>query len=245
VPVSKTPKISYMMEPMTATILPFKPRSHFEKTIIVDCDEALLAWTPGFLRHVIQRGFGITPGHKGIWHEQFFNNPTKEPFSLDQKNSEVDVFNNTAAFAELAPYRDAVDGIAALRAQGYHIHVVSACGTSTATKKFRIANLRAVFGQDTFSSFEFVGLGESKEGKLRKWQDSGFFFVDDQYKNMAPAIVTGLTPVLMHDEWNSGLQWDGLRISTFADLLAIIEKDCGAKARREMGYRDHAKLHVS
>lgn len=230
---------------MTATILPFRQGNFHEKTIIVDCDEVLLAWTPGFLRHVIQSGFGIQPDHKGIWHEQFYHNPTKNVFTLEDKNNAVEVFNNSQEFSQLQPYRDAVEGVKALVNIGYRIHVVSACGTSPTTMKFRIENLMTVFGSTTFRSFDFVGLGMPKQVKLRKWEDSGFFFVDDQLKNMACAIVTGLTPVLMHDEWNSGADWDGLRISTFADLQRIIEKDCGAKARREMGYRNHAKLHVS
>lgn len=162
--------------------------------IILDCDEVLLGWVPGFRRFLRER-HGIAPmGRKpaGLALRPWLG--IQDQLVLRRIMLE---FNNSPAhgFGGLAPMPGALEAVRELAAAGRELHVVSSCTDMPQAAAARRENLRSVFGTGTFRSIECLPLWADKTEAYSAHRPG--LVVDDLPHNLAVAEAAGHTPALL------------------------------------------------
>ncbi len=138
------------------------PRSDL---ILLDCDDVLLDFLPGFLGHARARGLDPDPAGPG----QFNMAPWLGLSSADMI-ALIREFNEGegTGFDTLDPIPGAVEGVRALRDAGYRLRVVSSFSDCPGAHSRRALNLERAFGADAFEGLDATPLGASKSEILAR-----------------------------------------------------------------------------
>lgn len=171
------------------------PRSDL---ILLDCDDVLLDFLPGFLGHARARGLDPDPAGPG----QFNMAPWLGLSSADMI-ALIREFNEGegTGFDTLDPIPGAVEGVRALRDAGYRLRVVSSFSDCPGAHSRRALNLERAFGSDAFEGLDAAPLGGSKAEILARHAPSPY--VDDLLRNAHEAHEVGHSAILLRAHHNA------------------------------------------
>ncbi len=176
--------------------------------IIFDCDDVLLNWIGGF-----RESLPIKPA---------------TPFPLDwdmdlwvgvPARPLVERFNASPAFGELEPCPGAVEAVAALKAAGHKLIVLTSCSRAVEVIGRRRVNLERVFGP-VFSKVICLELGASKKWHLGRL-DLGVW-VEDNVNHAEAGLSVGHETYLFNRPHNIHLSVSEAitRIDSFDPILS-------------------------
>ena len=177
-----------------------------EKVILTDCDGVCLDWETAFF---------IWMAHNGM-------NPVGEDWKLKYKVSQrfgvtqaegqrlTNQFNSSAAIGFLPPLRDAQHYMKLLAEKhGYKFVAVTSLHSDKYAQQLRTANLKKLFGEDTFSEYYYLDCGADKDEILEELSHKyyGAPWVEDKYVNVEAGMKVGFQGFLI--EHGHNLNYEG------------------------------------
>lgn len=187
---------------------------------IFDCDDVLLDWQGGFLKHLRTCGFNPDPAGRETWDMSQWLGTTPQyvrKLILD--------FNESPAFSKLELLPNARSTVWRLRDAGHTCGVLTACGDHFSVRTARFENLkefnrpRAGGMNFAFSRLDCLPLGASKFDTLYAYtrnRADDFVFVEDNFAHAHAGVINGVKSYCIrkrhnrHDEAVHGLsavQW--------------------------------------
>lgn len=174
------------------------------KTILIDCDGVVLNWEYAFHVWLEEHGHEPVVVDQGL----FYRISDQYGLSEDKVVRMVRHFNESASIGFLPPLRDAIQYITRLHNEhGYVFHAITSVIDDPNVVKLRTMNLHKLFGESTFSAIECLPLGSTKKQALRKFANSGLYWIEDHIKNAEDGLDLGLKPLLMEHGYT--LNYDG------------------------------------
>ncbi len=170
-----------------------------DKIILTDCDGAILDWEYSF--HVWMKERGFVPKENGkmsyYLHDHFENLDKHEAKRL------IKVFNESAAIGFLPALRDAAHYIKRLHEEhGFKFHCITSLSNDKSAQKLRVMNIQKIFGELTFEKFVFLDTGADKDDALKKYENSGLYWIEDKPANADLGHRLGLKSILVEHEHN-------------------------------------------
>lgn len=171
-----------------------------EKIILVDCDGVLLDWKFAFQ----------------TWMETHHNLTCNDSdqyeiagsydMSVEDFESYVIEFNNSAAIGFLPPLRDAVYYLKRLHERhGFQFHCITALSNHRHPQMLREKNLEYLFGKNIFTKFIYQDTGRSKLKDLAEYSDTKCFWIEDKIENAMDGLKVGLDPIIIAHDYNNDL----------------------------------------
>lgn len=201
--------------------------------VLLDCDDVLLDFLPGFRRFLERSGHHLPAEGPGAFNlAPWIGVTDAEAWHLIRR------FNDSAdsGFADLDPIPGAVSGVRGLRAAGVAIRVISSFSDCPRSLARRVDNLEKVFGADAFEGIDAIPLGSSKAVALRRHPPSPF--VDDLFENVRAGRDALHRPVLFGAHHNARLMRAMRATGEFpvaqdwSELRAHLERDLALDRRR-------------
>jgi hypothetical protein len=168
------------------------------KFILSDADGVLLDWRHGFLKWLPEEISSTACPEE--MKNYYFNNAFD--WSREHIDNLAEEFNMSPAIERLQPYRDSVKFVRMLGEAGFTFHVCSAMGGNELSRKLRIRNLKAVFG-DYFGIVDTLPEGSSKAAWLDQFTGSDYFWIEDHVGHAQDGYDLGLKSILVGDVTNS------------------------------------------
>ncbi len=198
------------------------------KNILFDCDDILLNWLEGFMRHLeIEHGITGLKEEDHTWHMGDWT-------GLGDKLTfqEIVRFNEESEhFAELKPIPGAVEAIQEFHRMGLRMSVITSCSEKAECIDRRQRNLMNVFG-DVFDDIHCVPIETTKESYLKKYEPS--FWFEDNVKNAIMGHSIGHKAVIRKLPHNlpklndtpPGISW----VDSWTQFRAIVREHATAAA---------------
>lgn len=189
-----------------------------EKILLTDCDGVMLDWVTRFNYWMIEKhGFEIVKPNAWKADHRFGIKP-------DLARELVYKFNHSSWIGFLDPLYDAQEGIAQLVSKGWKLVVITSLSTDPYSWKARMQNLENLFGKDAVKDLICLETGADKEDILRKWKDSGLWWIEDKPANAVEGLKAGLKPLLMHGPYTEGFEREGIkRVFSWKEVVNCIE----------------------
>jgi hypothetical protein len=143
---------------------------------------------------------GYTQIENGNWEYDIAKrfNITKE-----EAKAKVKVFNESAAIAFLPALRDAMYYVKRLHEEhGYEFHCITSLSLDPSAKKLRQMNLEKLFGPTAFTKLVCLDTGADKTEALRKYEDTGYYWIEDKMENAVVGLEMGLKSILIEHGFN-------------------------------------------
>lgn len=166
--------------------------------ILTDCDGVLLNWEYAFEVFMRDKGYKPNPEYKCVYQ-------LSDTYGLSKAESRklVREFNQSAAIGFLPPLRDAMHYVQKLhREHGFVFFVISSMSTDPYAGELRKQNLKKLFGETTFSGFDFLDCGADKDIALEAWERSELYWIEDKIENAELGHSMGLKSILMEHGHN-------------------------------------------
>ncbi len=202
------------------------------KIILTDVDGVLLDWVPGFEKwcaenkHPIKLPADTTV--RKVWRRYGLNEQVGEQLVMD--------FNVSEAMKSLPPYRDSVDYVRKLAAEGWKFVTITSQSSVAQAQQYRIENLNTVFGPDIFIKHHILETSAPKDDVLAEYKDSGLYWIEDKWDNAVLGADMGLIPLVMRDETNA--KYTDSRIKHFDNWIQIYKHISGNKTIPEYTFMD-------
>jgi hypothetical protein len=177
-----------------------------DKLILTDIDGVVLDWEYAFDVWMGQHGHDKKPGGE-------LKYDIGKRYGIDQEQGRklIKIFNESAAIGFLPPLRDAMYYIKRLHEEhGYVFHAITSLSRDKNAQELRKMNLRKLFGKTVFEKFVFLDTGAEKDKVLKKYQDTGLWWVEDKIDNARAGLEVGLKPLLM--EHGHSLDFEHVKI---------------------------------
>lgn len=167
-----------------------------DKLILVDCDGVLVDWHYKFDRWMTEQGIPeVNPDALFAYGRYGMEKPELEKY--------IAMFNDSNYIEVLPPHKDAIHYIKKLHEEhGYVFTCLTSLGNKDHQKRLRIKNLLNLFGNTTFEEFIFFEMGACKKEGLKKYKDSGCYWVEDHTENVDIGLEYGLDSILMRHDYN-------------------------------------------
>jgi len=188
-----------------------------DKIILTDVDGVLLDWEEKFKTWIMRQGYKFNPtydSHYGI------NERYGIPHGLGLQL--VEKFNSSSDFESLPPWRDSVDYVKKLATEGWQFVAITTAGEHPWTHGLRWSNLINVFGEGVFKSLHVLPIHGDKSVELKKYKDSGLFWIEDKLSNAELGIKLGLQPLLMDAPYNKDYNGAIRRVKNWKEIYSII-----------------------
>ena len=168
------------------------------KIILTDADGVLLNWEYAFCTWMEQHGYTqIDNGNHYYDLSERFN------ITRAEAKERVRIFNESAAIGFLPALRDAMYYVKRLHEEhGYEFHCITSLSLDESAYKLRKMNLEKLFGPTAFTKLICLDTGADKEAALAKYQDTGFYWIEDKYENAVAGLKAGLRPILIEHGFN-------------------------------------------
>jgi len=168
------------------------------KIILTDADGVLLNWEYAFCTWMEQHGYTqIDNGNHYYDLSERFN------ITRVEAKERVRIFNESAAIGFLPALRDAMFYVKRLHEEhGYVFHCITSLSLDESAYKLRKMNLEKLFGPTAFTKLICLDTGADKEAALAKYQDTGFYWIEDKYENAVAGLKAGLRPILVEHGFN-------------------------------------------
>lgn len=192
------------------------------RRILLDADGVLLNWFGGFADYA-SRTLGVA-----------LDVSTLRSYSVSSWLGEngprarelIETFNASAThgFDRLQALPGAVETIAALKAAGYELHVITSCTDDPEVALLREQNLRDLFG-DAFETITCLPMNADKEAVLSGHPPS--IWIDDHWPNLDAGRAAGHHSVLFHAPYNEARACEGPsdypRLLDWASLQRLLD----------------------
>jgi hypothetical protein len=190
-----------------------------DKIILTDCDGAILDWEHSF--HVWMKERGFVPKENGkmsyYLHDHFENLDKHEAKRL------IRAFNESAAIGFLPALRDAPHYIKRLHEEhGFKFHCITSLSNDKSAQKLRVMNIQKIFGELTFEKFVFLDTGEDKDDALKKYENSGLYWIEDKPANADLGHRLGLKSILVEHEHNVNHDCPYTKVKNWKQIYNII-----------------------
>lgn len=162
-----------------------------KRHILTDADGVLVWWTKGFNEFMNSKGFIPLPDTD---HEYKMSVRYDIPSELAIQM--VKEFNTGPLIAKLDPFADAPHWVSLLGEEGFRFTVITSLSKDPHAAQHRADNLHDLFG-DVFDDIICLDTGASKSEVLKKWEGSGYFWIEDHYYNALAGQKLGLKSVLI------------------------------------------------
>jgi FMN phosphatase YigB (HAD superfamily) len=167
-----------------------------DKVILVDCDGVLLDWLYAFETWMFHQGFRLKD-------ESTYSVDERYGISKNQKNTLIRFFNESASIGFIPPLRDSIYYIKQLHQKhGYVFHCITSLSHNQNAQELRKMNIEKLFGKGIFEKFVFLDTGADKDEELRKYADTGCWWIEDKPENAQVGKDFGLNSVLIAHEHN-------------------------------------------
>lgn len=168
------------------------------KIILTDADGVLLNWEYAFCIWMEQHGYTqIDNGNHYYDLSERFN------ITRAEAKERVRIFNESAAIGFLPALRDAMYYVKRLHEEhGYEFHCITSLSLDPSAYQLRKMNLEKLFGPTAFTKLICLDTGADKEAALAKYQDTGFYWIEDKYENAVAGLKAGLRPILIEHGFN-------------------------------------------
>jgi hypothetical protein len=192
-------------------------RASDERIILTDVDGVMLSWFHTFDIWMSRHGY-----HKvqdDAYEIELIYGLTK------QKADDLsDRFNESASIGSLPPLRDALKYVRKLHEEyGYVFHCITAIPNDPNVKRLRQSNLEKVFGASAIERLECVQKSIHKEPILAEYQDTGFLWLEDKWKNAKMGQELGLQSVIFDHPYNRHFRDDDIiRVKNWQELYERI-----------------------
>ena len=191
------------------------------KIILTDVDGVLLDWCPGFEQWCAENNHPIKlpadTNQRKVYKRYGFTEAVGEQLVLD--------FNVSEAMKSLPPYRDSVDYVRKLAAEGWKFVTITSQTSDAQGQMYRMENLNTVFGPDIFIKHHILETSTPKHDVLAEYKDSGLYWIEDKWDNAVVGADMGLIPLVMRDETNA--MYTDNRIKHFDNWIQIYKHISG------------------
>ena len=194
------------------------------KIILTDVDGVLLDWVPGFEQWCAENKHPIKlPGdtnQRKVYKKYGLTEAVGEQLVLD--------FNVSEAMKSLPPYRDSVDYVRKLAAEGWKFVTITSQTSDAQGQMYRMENLNTVFGPNIFIKHHILETSAPKDDVLAEYKDSGLYWIEDKWDNAVLGADMGLIPLVMRDETNA--KYFDYRIKHFDNWIQIYKHISGNRS---------------
>lgn len=168
-----------------------------EKIILTDADGCLFNWNCTFNQFMIDKGYHIVPGE-----EENYSVAKRFGLNSDVKMNFVKEFNHSDRIRNLPPHADAKEFVAKLNSEGYKFIVVTSLSQKPSAHEYREHNLKEQFG-DAIIGLHCLRIGVHKAEKLKQWQGSNMFWIEDHVSNAVAGAKLGLRSIVIDHVYNT------------------------------------------
>ena len=194
------------------------------KIILTDVDGVLLDWCPAFEQWCLDNNYPIKlpadTSLRKVWRRYGFDEAVGEKLVMD--------FNVSEVMKSLPPYRDSVDYVRKLAAEGWKFVTITSQSSVAQAQMYRIENLNTVFGPNIFIKHHILETSAPKHEVLAEYKDSGLYWIEDKWDNAVVGANMGLIPLVMRDETNA--KFTDSRIKHFDNWIQIYKHISGNNA---------------
>lgn len=189
----------------------------YDNVIVTDADGCTMFWEHGFHMWMVSKGYRET-------QNGFYNIEDKYGISVEEADTLLDAFNESAAMRRLPPFKDAIKYIRKLHEDhGYVFHCISAIPDTRDMYEARMENIENLFGKTAFERLTLCGHSANKRELLKEYEGTGCFWVEDLMKNCLMGLEVGMRPLLMDHHYNrNDHHLDVVRVHNWAQIYAEI-----------------------
>ena len=162
------------------------------KTILIDCDGVILDWEGAFHEYMSSMGYERS-GTEGYVEEQY----NKKRSEVIQYIHEV---NHSDKIKNLNPIKDSIHYMKLLKRIGYNFICITSISRNESVKKNRMENFDRLLGKDFFDEVIFLNTAEKKDDVLKKYKDSNYWWIENNWKNAQTGARLGLRSILITQE---------------------------------------------
>jgi len=181
-------------------------------TILIDCDGVILDWENGF--HSYMESLGHTKNNNDGWLES--------QYDLDQSvvRKHIREFNQSNCIEDLVSIEDAVYYMQELKKLNYKFVCITSLSLDNSIQERRLKNFEKLFGQDFFEDIIFLDTYSPKDDILKKYANTGYWWIEDNISNAVVGKSLGLRSILFNKS-AEGL----LSVSNWKELYWTIVED--------------------
>jgi 5'(3')-deoxyribonucleotidase len=168
----------------------------YDNVIVTDIDGVMMNWEHGFHMWMLDNGYQ----EKNVG---FYDIQDKYGISVDEANSLMNSFNESAALRRLPPIRDAIKYVRKLHEEhGYVFHGITAIPDTRDMYEARMENIHNLFGKTVMERLTLCGSSTNKKKLLGRYDGSECYWLEDLSLNASYGIEYGLRPILMDHHYN-------------------------------------------
>lgn len=187
------------------------------KKILTDIDGVVLDWQEHFHKWMQYQGY--ERANDDTSYDIHITYDVERPAI----KALIKQFNESAWIGHLNPFRDSVEGIAAMVMDGYTFEAITSLSSDKYAGIARHQNLINYFGKETFSDVICLGVGADKDEALAPYKDSGLWWIEDKWENAVVGAGLGLKTIIMDHSHNQGRHHpDIIRASNWSEIREII-----------------------
>lgn len=149
-----------------------------------------------------EKGFPRLPGT-----EDHYNISERHGISSRQSFECVKEFNESKLIQNLGVFADALDNVMKLANLGFKFIVVTSLSDHPCAHEYRTENLKNLFG-DVFDEINCLTMGSGKAEILKRWADTGYFWIEDHMRQAEAGHEVGLKTVLINHPYNTHYHTD-------------------------------------
>jgi len=184
--------------------------------ILTDVDGVLLSWVHSFEWWMKRKGY----------KKKELSYYIDKQYGISKKQAKVLVehFCESAAIGFLPPLRDAIKYVRKFHEEhGAVFHAITSFGEERYAMQLREQNLKRVFGENVFERIHCLPCGADKNEALKRYQGSGWIWVEDKTENANLGAEMGLQSFLMSHQynWNQPLDDRVTRVDTWKEIYEI------------------------
>ena len=173
-----------------------------ERILLVDVDGTLLNWNLPFNEFMTRKGFPQLPDT-----DWYYSIASRHGCSPQQAQEFVNEFNSSSHIRTMKPLADSVEYVGKLHDLGFRFIAITNIGDAPETYVNRKYNLVNVFG-DVFDELICLPSGSDKQTVLKRWENTGYFWIEDHMRNAEAGYEVGLKPILIEHPYNSHYKTD-------------------------------------
>jgi FMN phosphatase YigB (HAD superfamily) len=168
-----------------------------EKKIILDYDGTIADWNSGFNIFMESKGFPQL-----VDTDHHYNISSRHGVPVSQAMAYVKEFNESRHIEDIMPFADSVEYLEKLASKGFRFTVVTSISSNPKAKEHRLINASRLFG-DIFDDIICLEIGSYKKSALEKWQNTGYFWIEDHIHNAEAGYELGMKTILINHPYNS------------------------------------------
>ena len=167
------------------------------KIILTDADGCLFHWNAQFNLFMHEKGLPPLPNTEDI-----YSVITRFEVEAERKAELVREFNHSDYIRDLHPFADAREYVAKLNEDGYKFIVITSLSDDPGAFDNRAHNLKKHFG-DVVVELHCLPMGIHKGEFLKRWKDTGLFWIEDHVANAAAGADLGLRSIVIDHPYNT------------------------------------------